>query len=126
MDDFEFNRGCSRHFVLCDASRHYFQFYLPDGQERYRTCTGGIVSLVLGLLLLTQATTQFIVYFERSNYTITEKNLSKALDNELFGRENGFAIAATFSGTSVEDPEIGLFRFYIKHWNDPSESPEFT
>ena len=87
--------SCNRHLIKFDASQHYFQFFLPDGRTRFKTRAGGILSIIVGVLILTYAVTQFTVYWMREKYTITEKsyrNSLKELDN--FNKKNRFPVAA--------------------------------
>ena len=58
----------------------------------------------MGILLLIYATTQFIVYWDRTNYSITEKNIPKALETEVVSKSQGFTVAAALVGTG----EMGI------------------
>ena len=82
-------------------NKHHFQFSLPDGNIKFKTCTGGFVTIILAFLVLAYAVTQFITLWERSNYSILEKYEEKMLkDGEfVFTKKDGFTIAAAFVGT---------------------------
>ena len=73
---------------------------MPDGRERFKTCTGGIVGIILGILLLTYASTQFLVFWRRERYSITEKFYRNSLEElDYFNKTKRFAVAAAFIGT---------------------------
>ena len=76
-------------FVKADLSRHFFQFKLPDGNIKFKTCAGGLVTIFFGLLLMIYAITEFITFWNRSSYTILEKSDENTLtyENHSFGRE---------------------------------------
>ena len=83
----------------------------------------------MGILIIIYSTTQFISFWSGENYSITEKNLYKALENESVSKSQGFAIAAALVGLekykSSEVAEIGQINFYMKSWNNPWEDPKF-
>ena len=85
---------------IADLSKNHFKFSLPDGNVKFKTCTGGFATILLGTLVLTYAITQLIVLVERSNYVIQEKYVENELKHGEFkmDKENGFAIAAAFVG----------------------------
>ena len=62
-----------------DLSRDHFKFKLPDGNTKYKTCFGGVTTIILGLIIFTYSITQFIVFYERSLYSIIEKYEEKSL-----------------------------------------------
>ena len=55
---------------MADLSRDHFKFKLPDGKTKFKTCIGGISTIMFGTLILLYAVTQFIVFYERSLYSI--------------------------------------------------------
>ena len=86
--------------VVFDLSKNYFQFYLPDGRRRFQTCTGGVCGIILGILLLTYASTQFEVFWNRESYSILQKQYRNSLEElDNFNKSKRFAVAAAFSGT---------------------------
>lgn len=116
-------------------SRHYFQFKLPDGRKKFQTSTGGIVSIVLGILLLTTAVTQFMVFWDRTDYSIRESSQKPKEESVTDGcnsskcvnKRTGFAVAAAYTGygdsMDSEDTEVGEIKFVIKHWDDSTQAP---
>ena len=53
----DYSLGFLKLFVIADVSRHFFQFKLPDGNIKYKTCTGGLVTMLTGMLVLAYAVT---------------------------------------------------------------------
>ena len=91
-------------------SKHYFQFKMPDSNIKRKTCTGGIVTLILGIVLLAYAAQNFIVLWNCSNYRIQEQSRLRELTHSQFsfGKKDGFTLAAAFEGRlREEDPEVG-------------------
>ena len=82
------------------------------------------------MLVLSFAVTQFIILWERSDYSILLKKNVNALTytDFKFTNKDGFAIAASFWGANAdeEDPEIGELKFVIKHWASAADSVSFT
>ena len=118
-------RSCTQRLVVFDLSKNFFQFYLPDGRTQFKTCAGGVFGIILGLLLLTYASSQFEVFWNRESYSILQKQYRNSLEElDKFNKSKRFAVAAAFSGTGEfqvpEDPEIGGIKFYIKSWANPS------
>ena len=117
--------------MLADVSRHFFQFKLPDGQIKFRTLAGGLVTIALTILVLSYAMSEFIVVWNRTNYNIIEKSDENALSYQThsFGKDEGFAIAAAVVNDhdeSIYDPEIGQLKFLIKSWESSTEELKFT
>ena len=52
--------GCRGHVISLDLSRNSFRFTLPDGNLRYKTCTGGLTTIVIGTLFLVFAVSELI------------------------------------------------------------------
>ena len=44
--------GCRGQVIRLDLSRNFFQFTLPDGNLKYKTCSGGLTTIVIGTLFL--------------------------------------------------------------------------
>lgn len=105
---------------MADVSRHYFQWKLPDGNIKFKTVFGASLTIFLSILVFVYATTQFIVFWERTNYTILEANTENVLTDDQFAmtKRDGFVIAAAFVGGSdlTPDPEIGELKFILKQW----------
>ena len=122
---------CRRFIVNFDLQGPEFKFKLPDGKENYKTCTGGLCSIMLLITLLAYSITSGIEFQLRENYTIKKKEYEEIFldSNYTFSGENGFAIAASFWMPNYfdkdfwSDPEIGQLNFYIKYWADSSETP---
>lgn len=83
----------------------------------------------MSILVFVYAATQFIVFWERTNYTILETNTENVLTEDLFAmkKEDGFTIAAAFVGGSdlTPDPQIGELKFVLKQWGSASGDLEF-
>ena len=123
-----YNYGFRKVFLMADVSQHFFQFKLPDGQIKFKTCGSGLLTIILGMLVLSYAITEFIVVWNRSSYTILENSDENVLNFESFsfGRQQGFAIAAAFAGTADLDPEIGQLKFFMKSWTSSTDEIKFT
>ena len=74
---------------MADASRHYFQFRLPDGKIKFKTFAGGLITIVFSMLVLAYAITQFVIVWDRTSYTVLEKSTENTLthDKYTFGKE---------------------------------------
>ena len=102
---------------------------MPDSNIKSKTCTGGIVTLILCIILLGYSVQNFIVLYNRSNYRILEQSKLRVLTHSefSFGKKDGFTLAAAFVGRlRVEDPEIGQMKFMIKSWQKANEAVKFT
>ena len=115
------NRGLIKLANMADISKHYFQFNMPDGNIKSKTCTGGIVTLLLVIILVAFAAQNLIMLWNRSNYRILEQSKVRELTHSQFkfGKKDGFILAAAFVGVgqiTEEDPEIGQMKFLIKSW----------
>lgn len=121
--------GFRKLIVMADVSRHFFQFKLPDGNIKFKTCAGGLVTMFLGMIVLSYALTEFIIVWNRTSYTILEQSDENSLTYEKFsfGRKNGFAIAAAVVGSTVDDldPEVGQLKFIMKSWTTSTEELKF-
>ena len=69
---------------MADMSKHYFQFKMPDSNLKSKTCTGGIVTLILGIVLLGYAVQNFIVLWNHFNYRILEQSKFRVLTHSQF------------------------------------------
>ena len=67
------NNGCTKLLLLTDVSRHYFQFSLPDGNIKFKTLSGSLVTIILGALVFCFAVSQFVILWGRSDYHIIDK-----------------------------------------------------
>ena len=45
-------KGCRGLVINLDLSENFFQFTLPDGNLKYKTCSGGLTTIVFGSLFL--------------------------------------------------------------------------
>ena len=89
---------------------------MPDGNIKSKTCTGGIVTAFLVIILLSFTAQQYIVLWERSDYRILDQSRLKVLTHNTFSfsKKDGFAVAASFQGYQDEDLKIGQLRFLLK------------
>ena len=103
---------------------------MPDGNIKSKTCTGGIVTAFLIIILLAFSAQQYIALWERSDYRILEQSRLKVLTNDKFSfnKTDGFALAASFVGVrdQEEDLDIGELKFLLRTWKSASEEVEFT
>ena len=119
-----------------DLVGHNFNFKLPDGEEYYKTCTGGFCSLTFFLILLAYSAATGVQFFAKDNYKIVKRENEGIYlnSNYTFGYDNGFAAAAGVwlnpDSISAIDPnldhhEIGQIKFVMKYWEDLDESVKF-
>ena len=96
-----YKKSCLHYVALADAGNHNFKFMLPSGSTKFKTCSGGFATILLGTLVLLYAVTQFIVFWERSNYSIQEKHEDSVLTHSdfKFAKDDGFTVAAAFIGS---------------------------
>ena len=101
---------------------------MPDGNIKSRTCTGGIVTVIMIISLLAFAAQQYIALWERSDYRILESSRFKVLTHDKFSysKKDGFALAAAFVGYQDEDKDIGELKFVLKTWKSSAEEVQFT
>ena len=73
---------------------------MPDGNIKSKTCTGGIVTAFLVIVLIAYSAQQYIVLWERSDYRILEQSKLKMLTHDTFSysKKDGFTLAASFVG----------------------------
>lgn len=95
-----YKRNCLHYVAKADAGDNNFKFMLPGGSTKFKTCSGGFATILLGTLVLLYAVTQFIVFWERSNYSIQEKHEDDILKHSdfKFAKDDGFTVAAAFVG----------------------------
>ena len=115
---------------MADVSRHYYQWSLPDGNIKFKTIFGASLTMALSLLVFTYAVTQFIVFWERTNYTVLDTTTENVYMDDAFslGKDDGFSIAAAIVGnsdTNIHDPEIGELKFILKKWASSDDDLEF-
>ena len=101
---------------------------MPDGNFKSKTCTGGIVTAILVIILLTFSAQQYIALWERSDYRILEQSRLKMLTHDTFSysKKDGFTLAASFVGYQDEDKDIGDLKFLLKSWKSSTEEVQFT
>ena len=124
-------------FVNFDLVGHNFNFKLPDGNEYYKTCTGGFCSLFLVLILLAYSAATGVQFFTRDSYTMIKREFEGVyLDsNYTFGYEDGFAVAIGFwlntegyeheFNTKGDNDEVGQIKFVEKYWETQDENVKF-
>ena len=61
-------KGCRGHVINLDLSRNFFQFSLPDGSLKYKTCSGGLTTIVFGTLFLVFVIENLINVIHRKHY----------------------------------------------------------
>ena len=115
---------------MADVSRHYYQWKLPDGQIKFKTTFGASLTILLTLLVLTYSLNEFIVFWERTNYTILESNTGNVYMDDVFSMTNkdgGFVVAAAFVANNdmFPDPEIGELKFILKNWGSSTDDLDF-
>ena len=100
---------------------------MPDGNIKRKTCTGGIVTTILIIILLTFSAQKYIALWERSDYRILEQSRLKVLSHDTFSynKKDGFALAASFVGYQDEDLDIGDIKFLLKSWKSSTEEVQF-
>ena len=89
-----------------------FNFYLPDGNSEFKTFTGGCAFLLFLILFSVYFLTTMVAFFSRTRFSILDYYQENSVNgpDQSFGRKNNFAIAATFSRTtlngngSMDDP----------------------
>ena len=100
---------------------------MPDGSIKSKTCTGGIVTAIMIIILLAFSAQQYITLWERSDYRILEQSRLKVLMHDTFSysKKDGFALAASFVGYQDEDLDIGDIKFLLKSWKSSTEEVQF-
>ena len=123
------NKGCSKYVINLDLSQNYFNFTLPNGKKKYKTCSGGITTLTLGTVFLIFAITQLIEVYKRINYSvISESNyLDWHPETSLKVSSDEFPLAASITNLKGEKigKEIGELQFVVKSWSVATEPPKF-
>ena len=122
------NHGLIKLANMVDNSKRYFEWNMPDGNIKSKTCTGGIVTIIMVAILIAVSAQQYITLWERSDYRILEQSRLKVLTNDKFSfkKSDGFALAASFVGYQEEDLDIGELKFILRTWKSASEEVEFT
>lgn len=110
-----------------DIYKQPFHLLLPDGKEDYRTCFGGIVSILTSLLLLSFAAYKLDLLMGRVEYKVQlRQELGYYEDTDRFGAKNDFAIAAAITGDYQPlmniPEEIGSLKFYSKSWSNGNKN----
>ena len=109
------------------------QFLFPDGNEQYKTCTGGFCFIFWAVIIFAYGTSTFATMYSRTNYSILKsENQSTYKDSEFnFTKIDGFAVAAgiTYGDPALNkvenDPEIGQLKFVVKHWANVTQGAQF-
>ena len=63
-------KGCRSHVIRLDLSQNFFQFSLPDGKLKYKTCSGGLTTIIFGTLFLVFVIENLIKVYHREHYTV--------------------------------------------------------
>ena len=63
-------KGCRGHVISLDLSRNFFQFTLPDGELKYKTCSGGLTTIVIGTVFFAFIIEQLINVVHRKHYSV--------------------------------------------------------
>lgn len=88
----------------------------------YRTFLGAVLSLLTITALGSYAVYKMTILMDYKDYKINESVKDYFYDAEFtFSEADGFHVAAavtSFDGNadSIEDPEIGEIKFYLKQW----------
>ena len=95
-------------FVNLDLVGKEFNFKLPDGNERYKTCTGGFCSVILLIIMLIFAFATGLELKERKSYTIQKTEYDNVFGDSdfAFSSADGFAVAAAFFDDSLSADNI--------------------
>ena len=121
--------GCRKQIVNLDMSQHFFQFSLPDDSLKYKTCQGGMTTLVFGLFFIAFVITELLdVYHHRSTTVLQSMDRNEFSHHVFeFGNEQGFAVAATIvdSDSKPIGAEIGKIKFVMKSWTQSLQAPDF-
>ena len=114
---------------MADVSRHYYQWSLPDGNIKFKTIAGATITICLTLVVLAYALSQFIVFWERTSYTVLNSTTENVFteDNLRMERKDSFVVAAAFVPDSklFPDEDIGELKFILKTWGTASGDLEF-
>ena len=111
--------------LVFDMYRRPFYFLLPDGSDRYRTISGTCFSICTFMLLIIYSSYNLTNMIQKSDYKILDQAQETFYTTaDTFSADDGFSIAAavispTATGdhiTSIEDPEIGTLKLYLKSW----------
>ena len=111
--------------LFIDLYRRPFLFMLSDDYDKYRTFWGGCFSIITVMLVLTYGSIKYVQMTDLQNYQLLDQEQEKFYsENDTFTSEDGFHVAAGVvslksggSPESVEDPEIGTVKMYLKSWN---------
>ena len=114
-----------------DIFKRPFYFLMPDEKEYYSTYLGTMFSILSILILLSYSGYKLRDLFIYNNYRLYEQNeLHYFNDADAFTTADGFHVAAGLISDdgSLEDPEIGTLKFYIKSWDvfDPETNGELS
>ena len=122
--------------MVLDIFRKPFYFLMPDESEYYSSCLGTCLSILCFLILLSYGgykIQDLMIYNDYNLFIVNELHYYK--DSDPFTTGDGLHIAAGVisfeddpSVGTKEDPEIGMLKFYLKHWdfNDPVSGGELV
>ena len=116
---------------MADVSKHYYQWSLPDGNIKVKTIAGATITICLILVVLAYAVSQFIMFWERTSYTVLNSSTENVFTAGEFtmDRKRNFAVAAALVTDNIPDllpdPEIGELKFILKSWGNASGLLEF-
>ena len=102
--------------------RRPFLFVLPDSKVGYRSLIGSVLSLFTVIIIFGYAFYKLGTLNSLEDYKINFATHEQFYDSSFsFSQIDGFQIAAavtSYDGVvdSIEDPEIGVLRFYLKQW----------
>ena len=65
--------------MLADTSQHEFQFKLPDGNIKFKTFAGGLSTLLMSVVIMAYAFSQFIIVWNRTSYSVLESSQENSL-----------------------------------------------
>lgn len=106
--------------VKFDAFAQSFRFRLPEGKEKFQSCKGCCLTLLLLTVLVFYGVMQSIklVTFDETDVMVSQRD-AYFDTNEVFseGLMYAFGIAAYDSNREpIEDPTIGRLKPYYKNW----------
>ena len=114
---------CQRKFMKIDIFAQPFRLILPDGENKYRSFLGSLLSLLTAILLVGYGAYKIQELASNSDYKIQIQDQRYYYDaaDEFTFEDHGFMIAAAItaydgSPDDITDPEIGEVKFVMKRW----------
>ena len=98
---------------------------MPNGAEKHRTFCGAFVSILIILVILSYASYKFQDMVSYGDYKLfsslqenffTERDALKSSDGFILAA-GVIDIATLAHQPSIEDPEIGTIKIYMKYWD---------